>query len=166
MHIEKSTVNKLTISQNGLDTLHVYIEDYELGKGQITITCYGEAWSNYWGAMSDRTMSQFFSQASTEYLATKMTRVQRRINDYDGIKTVLFKEICERRKNSEFTEEDARELWNEVDCSEFDERLIEEDLIRDILGDDWYEYLPTKTNPDYEYLCKIIEVVKIALKQS
>lgn len=166
MHIEKSTVNKLTISQKGFDTLNVYIEDYELGKGQITITCFGEAWNNYWGAMADRTMSEFFSQVSTEYLATKMSHAPRKIKDYDGIKKVLFKEICERRKNSEFTEAYARELWNDVDYAEFDERLIEEDLIYNILGEDWYEYLPTKTNPDYEYLCKIIEGVKIALKQS
>lgn len=107
-------------------------------------------------------MSEFFSQVSTDYLASKLTRSPRTVTDYGSIKSMLFKEICDRRKNDEFTKHYARGLWEEVVYADFDERLEESDLIFAVMGDDWWHCLPTKPNPDYEYLCKIIEVVKDA----
>ena len=35
----------------------------------------------------------------------------------------------------------------------------------DIFGDEWYDCLPTKPNPNYQYLCRILDVVREALKE-
>jgi len=39
---------------------------------------------------------------------------------------------------------------------------IDPDVFREVFGDDWYDNLPKKTNPDYLYLCRIIDTVKEA----
>lgn len=56
----------------GLDRLHVFWHDAEPGKGSVTITCFGCAWTAYWGAMSNRSIRQFFQEADTGYLVTKL----------------------------------------------------------------------------------------------
>jgi hypothetical protein len=56
-----------------LDPIDVYFKDCESGKGHITITCYGLAWTSYFGAMGNRTIRQFVSDASVDYLTNKMS---------------------------------------------------------------------------------------------
>ena len=70
MKIEKSTVEKIKITgAKNLDPVSVFLEDLEPGRGKITIECYGKSWSAYWGAMGkERTISQFFCDANTEYI--------------------------------------------------------------------------------------------------
>jgi len=164
--IEKSQVTKLSIIQTDdyIEQVSVYLEDFGIGQGKIIITCDGEVWQCYWGAMGGRTITEFFSQCSTDYLANKLSDYMHTVTDYDGIPDMLCKEICERRRNDEFDKRFARNLWLEVDGAEFDERLEESQLIYDVMGDDWRHCLPSKPNHKYEYLCKIIEVVKSALK--
>ena len=53
----------------GLDPITVYIENYELGRGQITIACYTTAWTGFCGAMSNRTVEKFFIDCNSDYLA-------------------------------------------------------------------------------------------------
>lgn len=46
MKVEKSDVLAFTISDvERLDPVRVMIENYEPGKGRITITCFGKAWT-------------------------------------------------------------------------------------------------------------------------
>lgn len=79
MIITKTKVTQLTITdiQNSpgcgtLDPIRVVIENYEPGKGRITVSCYGAAWAGYWGAMSGQTLEQFFTSCNADYLASNM----------------------------------------------------------------------------------------------
>ena len=70
MEIVKSTVRRLEIfNLPRLDPIRVYLEDYDPGKGRITISCYDAAWVGYWGAMGSRTIAQFFIDNDAEYLS-------------------------------------------------------------------------------------------------
>lgn len=55
-----------------LEEVRVYFEDVGIGKGYVTITCWGCAWSQYFGGMGDDTIRHFFEHSGTYYLADKM----------------------------------------------------------------------------------------------
>ena len=60
MKVEKSDVLALTISDvERLDPVRVMIENYEPGKGRITVTCFGKAWTGAWFAMGGDTVQEF-----------------------------------------------------------------------------------------------------------
>ncbi len=56
----------------GLDAIQVYWYDIGPEKGHVTITCWGSAWTSYFGAMGGRTISQFFAACDRDYLETKL----------------------------------------------------------------------------------------------
>ncbi|HHA2690843.1 TPA: hypothetical protein ACOEPG_002822 [Stenotrophomonas maltophilia] len=58
--------------RNGLDPINVFVQDYELGRGRIVVTCYGRAWCGFWGAMGDRTVMQFVAACDADYVAGNM----------------------------------------------------------------------------------------------
>ena len=60
------------IGASALDPIHVFWMNVEPGQGYVTIICYGCAWTAYFGAMGERTIQAFFSQADVDYLVTKM----------------------------------------------------------------------------------------------
>lgn len=69
MITKQSTVTRLEITEaKSLDPIRVYIEDYEPGKGRITISCYDSAWVGYWGGMGGGTISEFFTRSDAGYL--------------------------------------------------------------------------------------------------
>lgn len=74
MNIAPVSVSAVKISDiSGLDPINVYWEDFSPGKGQITITCYGSAWTAYWGAMGeDRKIRAFFLSCDTPYLTNRL----------------------------------------------------------------------------------------------
>lgn len=81
MRIENETVEAFTIYEaKALDPIMVVIQDLGAGRGRITIECFGKAWSNYWGAMGNSTMREFFAEASAEYLSSKLARVEELTN--------------------------------------------------------------------------------------
>lgn len=59
----------------GLDPVDVLLENIEPGKGRITIRCFAQAWAltAYWGAMSGRTVEQFFTGCDAGYLLDNLT---------------------------------------------------------------------------------------------
>jgi len=63
-------------SSDRLDSVTVYFTDYELGKGMVTLVCYGNAWSSYFGAMGGDTIREFFEKAGTGYLVNKLGYAQ------------------------------------------------------------------------------------------
>ncbi|MBU1978634.1 MAG: hypothetical protein KJ958_05625, partial [Gammaproteobacteria bacterium] len=74
MITKKTTVTRLEITEaKALDPIRVYIEDYEPGKGRITISCYDSAWVGYWGGMSGATISQFFMRSDACYLCGNLS---------------------------------------------------------------------------------------------
>jgi|SRR6185369_9715375 len=56
----------------GLDPIHAFWINLEPGQGYVTLICYGCAWTAYFGGMEGRTIEQFFSEADTDYLVTKL----------------------------------------------------------------------------------------------
>jgi len=69
MRVLQSTVTRLEILEvPSLDPIRVYLENYEPGRGRITISCYDRAWVGYWGAMSSRSIEKFFVSCDPEYL--------------------------------------------------------------------------------------------------
>lgn len=57
---------------NGLDEIHVFWMDVATGKGYVTVICYGQAWTAYFGGMGGMTIREFFAGCDTGYLVTKM----------------------------------------------------------------------------------------------
>lgn len=61
MKLELSTVRKIKLTDiDSLDDISIFLEDFSLGAGQITIYCWGKAWTSFWGGMGDMTISDFF----------------------------------------------------------------------------------------------------------
>lgn len=58
--------------QDGLDSIRVYWHNVGVGKGYVTIVCWGCAWNSYFGGMSGQAIEQFFAGADTSYLASKL----------------------------------------------------------------------------------------------
>lgn len=201
MKVEASTVTKLLISElERVDPVTVFLED--LGhstykrdddsqhisrQGKITIECYGESWSAYWGGMGDRLVAQFFTDCGVDYLSgclMRGTSLRDTIFCGDKLEDEVKKTIieCRRRRGSyqmvecgSLDKEDARRLWGEADgfLTGFSspEGLMHSSqansLLNDLYGDEWHydvERRCFKPNPQYQYLCRIIEAVQEALR--
>src|SRR4051812_17889942 len=65
------TVNVREVPAN-LDSIMVYFTDFQIGSGMVTLVCFGNAWSAYFGAMGGNTIREFFEKAGTEYLVNKL----------------------------------------------------------------------------------------------
>ena len=169
MKIEKSAVTKMLITEvDRLDPITIYAENYVLGKGKITIECYGKSWSSYWGAMGemgDRTIEKFFSGCDPHYIAGNLSRIPSEITNGEIIRDAAFREIISMRRKRDLNQDSARELWDKVDSASFsDDGWHPLNLMQEIFGDEWWYRLPTKPNPDYQYLCRIIVAVQEAFR--
>jgi len=148
MKIEQSKVTKLHLTElDNLDPVTVYLEDYELGKGRITIECYGESWTTYFNAMGKNTLSVFIPGCDKHYLMGRFAHnIDEQIIDMDKLqeeadeKGVLIPSD-EPWKDSNF----MNDMYSLVDPY------------------GWWDCLPKKTNPEYMYVCRIIEAVKKAM---
>ncbi|MEN6549987.1 MAG: hypothetical protein ABFE07_28420 [Armatimonadia bacterium] len=74
MQVRNVTVQAFTVEDvKGLDPLLVVLQDDGPGKGRLLVECFGEAWSNYWGAMGENTtVASFVLEAGIDYLESKM----------------------------------------------------------------------------------------------
>lgn len=86
-----------------LDPVRVYIENYEPGKGRITMACYNNAWTGYWGGMGGRDIRQFFIDCDTDYLSGSLMQGMKRPTKADEsyLKRVIdaVKEAFNRQVN-------------------------------------------------------------------
>lgn len=55
-----------------LDPVRIICENFEPGKGRIILVCFDSAWVGYWGAMSGKTVEEFFISCDADYLAGNM----------------------------------------------------------------------------------------------
>ena len=167
MKIENTQVTKLNIIEApALDPITVILEDYEPGRGKIIIECFGKSWSSYWGAMSGRTISQFFCDCDNDYIAKNLAGgIRGAVTDEEGIPDAAKAHIVKLRKERDFSKDDARDLYDKVDCPFFCYKT-NPNTMQQIYGDEWWYSLPEKSNHDYEYLCRIINAVRAALKST
>lgn len=164
MKITTETIQSLVITgAERLDPIRVMWTDYGPGQGRITITCWDDAWSNYWGAMGPGwTMQTFFMKASVDYLAGKLKNgLPEQVTDEDALEQGCRKTVLELRRERDLDKDAARDLWDEIDFADFDQPWqVHADLLEKIFGDDWYHALPRRTNPQYTHLCHIVRAVK------
>jgi hypothetical protein len=142
MKVKGTMVIKYSLTElESLDPVFVTLEDPAPGKGKITIECYGKAWTAYFGAIGDQAIHSFINSCDTGYLANKLSDISPRVTDFDAISEKLG--FCVDRDS----------LWaSSADMST-------------AYGSDWYMDLPQTPNPDYEYLERIIKVVKEFVSQ-
>jgi len=102
-----SGVQKLQVSNcPGLDLINVIIDDIELGKGRIIIECYGQVWSSFWGAIGNRSISQFFVDCQDDYLFDNLNGIRRPKKHEEKYLLKIIKSV-----------KDALVLWNSFDVS-------------------------------------------------
>ncbi|WP_444891233.1 hypothetical protein [Microbulbifer sp. DLAB2-AA] len=159
------------INPAGLDSITVLIENTATGSGQITLTCFGEAWNHFWPRMGEQhTIESFFLSASTDYLARKLypDHLPRQVTHFSKLYDEAKKTILEDRRQENIDKESARKLWTDAEdlmhITEEYELQDNFDTLSEIFGQEWYEFLPTTNHHEFNYLCKIIKVVKEALK--
>lgn len=175
MKIQETQTKKLTITDvQGMDAIAVYLEDHAPGIGKITITCYGAAWSSFWAHMGEKyTISTFFRKASNCYLIGNLSpQLESTEIDESGIYNFLKKTVCHQRRRQDLQAEQAREIWEEIiEAIDFTEPMEfvkygdGNEIMYTLFGDEWWYDLPHRTNPAYERLSKIIDVIKTALSQ-
>lgn len=163
MNIESSKVTKIVIGEvKSLDPVHVFLEDLGPRQGQITIKCYTESWTASWGGMGDRTIAEFFCSCDEHYLANNLSNIDSSVSNLDKVAEHTKAHVLKLRREKEIDDLEARELFDSSDSIE--DPFNEVELMQKIYGDDWWCGIPTKPNPDYEYLCRIINTIKTALK--
>ncbi|EGY1311490.1 hypothetical protein GCY66_001593 [Escherichia coli] len=171
--VEKIDVLSFVITgAERLDPVRVMIENYEPGKGRITITCYGKAWTAAWFAMGGDDVQTFIKRVSNEYLIGYFDPQLRSTVDDDNDANLLFvkSEIINLRREREIDAVQAREMWDEAEnaddvkesccCFGVGNKLL------NLFGDDpWYADWPTAPNPKYQYLERVLNAVRDGLKQ-
>ncbi len=165
MEVETSQVTRLKITGGDrLDPVTVFLEDLGPKQGKVTIECYGESWSASWGGMGDRTVADFFCSCDEHYLANKLSSIRGSVDDFDGLADHARKHIIDGRKSHDFEKAEARRLYDRCEdlsgVENFDQAAP---AMADIYGPEWWYAVPTKPNPDYQYLCRIILCVQEAL---
>lgn len=169
MKVESSTVQKIRITGvKSLDPVNVYIEDFDVGRGRIVIECFGESWAHGWSAMGDDRIREFFLACDEHYLAGKLASgLESTVVDDEAIRKHAEAHVLRLRRDREIDADEARSMFSDIgelnSYSEFDH--VDQKTMARIYGDEWWYSLPTKPNPKYEYLCRIIKTVQTALRQ-
>jgi len=174
MQVELSTVTKIKLthlqemSAFRLDPLTVILDNFEPGRGKIIIECFGESWSASWAAMGKRTIAQFFCNCDEHYLAKNLSGISGDLPDYEKLGDTARQEVCRLRRESELTKDEARDLFE--DAGRFSGAETSHDLdgsaMQAIFGDEWWHSIPDKPNPDYEYLCRVINAVQAGIREA
>lgn len=59
--------------KDDLDPVTAFLEDFGHGRGQLTVVCWGRAWTHYWGHMGEGwDVRQFVLKASLCYIVGKL----------------------------------------------------------------------------------------------
>jgi hypothetical protein len=73
--VKRDEVTQLTITDApALDGIQVICQNFEPGRGMITIVCYGRAWTAYWGSMSGSTVQEFVARVGAGYVVSNLVR--------------------------------------------------------------------------------------------
>jgi hypothetical protein len=76
----------------GLDPVQVFWTNFSPKVGSVTITCYGSAWTAYFGGMPDETIREFFRHAGVDYLLSKLgisPHLKERKSDMDYLRKII-----------------------------------------------------------------------------
>ncbi|CCO46661.1 conserved hypothetical protein [Vibrio nigripulchritudo SOn1] len=178
MEVNVSTAVKLTLTNlERLDPITVYLEEFSPKEGRIVIHCWGKAWAAFWPAMGDRGIAQFFIDCDNPYLAKNLdSELKAEIHDYEALHTLLLNKVTKKLSSDDLSEDEqqyfasVKSALNRVKDSFHDDREGEfwchenSEYLYELVGDCWWDEIPKKPNHEYEYLCRIIDVVRSGLK--
>lgn len=170
MTITKSLIEKIQILDFSprLWVINVFFEDYGPNRGKVTIEAEGDAWSYFWGGHGCSSIQEFFLKAGTDYLVGKFKlgiRATRDNLDAEAIQEKARKHILKARRNQEIYKTSARQMWDSVEWISGGERMVDEEILSVIYGEEWYDEYPQEPNPDYQHLFSIVEAIKKALSE-
>ncbi|HCG7330519.1 TPA: hypothetical protein NJ407_004131 [Vibrio parahaemolyticus] len=181
MNVEQSQITKLSLTElNKLDPITVLLEDHAPSKGEITIKCFGKAWTAYWGGTGNRTVAEFFIDENCDYLVNCLgrgTELSKYEPDFDAYLDEMRQKVIEMRRESQISADLARELYDVTDWSPYVTDNPYEPIINpcSISRDEFDELdfggfdVPEKISHEYAYLRNIVSTVKqgiqIAAKQ-
>jgi len=158
MKVDRSMVTKLMITDvPNLDPVAVFLEDYRPGWVKITIECYGQAWSHFWGGKGEKSGTEFFCGCDNHYLCGKLAPgLKSTIIDDDRLEVFAKRTVIRRRREDGCTKAEARELYDKAKTID----RSDAELMYDVFGDEWWEQGPKVPNYRWEYLCRILDAAK------
>jgi hypothetical protein len=178
VNITDTTVRQVKLTDimgsHSLDPIDIVLENFEPGKGRITIRCWGRAWTSYWGAMSGRSIDQFFCSCDEHYLAGCLASGLHE-DRYSPERTAeaAKHEVLKRRRDfvrgvrsdaPALDAESAREIFDRIgdEVEESDAHLI----LPDAFGsEEWWHFTKSEPHPDYLYLCRVIKAAQDGLRE-
>jgi hypothetical protein len=181
MQIVTSTVRKLVISEvPRLDPINVFLEDQGPNQGKLTVSCWGDSWTCYWGAMGGD-LVQFINRCDAHYILSNLSsNLQDKHFTGSALVTLAKRCIVQRRRQrtgrhdwelGELSKGEAYELWNDIDNLEhiehFSELWYHGKLLTDIFGEEWHYPVQDKAleeNHAYTRLMLIVNTIKAALQ--
>ncbi|CAK2173495.1 hypothetical protein VCRA2119O240_50162 [Vibrio crassostreae] len=173
MNIQHSTVFKLRITEvENIDPIEVYLEDLEPHKGQITLNCWGNSWTAFWGGMGSRLITEFFRDCNLGYLVGCLApHMDKYEPDFHTFGSEMRQKVCEMRRDEVLSKELARELYDVSDWSSYVTSNPYEPIKNPcfIYRDEFEELdfegfdVPERLTNEYRYLSKIIETVQTAI---
>lgn len=168
MKIITTTITKYElIGIDHLDPITIILEDLGPRTGRLTISCYGEAWTAYWGGMGERPLIDFLLSCNVDYVSDKLFTGEKYAPDFDGFYDKEVRELLRIRRNYLITKQDAARLWDllqeqgRVD----DYSQIDSEVALRLIGDEWWICVEQKTTEKYKYLKRIVTAVLDALKR-
>ncbi|WP_448176603.1 hypothetical protein [Pseudomonas putida] len=192
MKVETSTITKIRISDiSRLDPVTVFIEDHgvraksgdhETCAGNLTVSCYGQSWTCYWGSMGPNTVAEFVTSCDPSYVLNCLSRGLSG-TQFSGAALVELasRRVLDRRRGRNIKEwedcyklnkVDARELYDQIEELGYIDHpsgcMAHDGLLSSIFGSDWGHQVSegaVEPNPDYTYLKRIVEAVQQALAQ-
>lgn len=94
-----SVAHVIQCPPNGLDPIALFIDDFEPGRGRLTVECYGCAWSCFWGAMGrGSSVLRFLASCDADYVANCLIRGRRQFissKQHERREFAYLKRICE-----------------------------------------------------------------------
>jgi len=105
-HVEEVEISSsgsttyIRVSKPGftLDPIQIYLTDTAPKQGSITITCYGSAWTAWWGSIGSKSVAEFVAQCDPTYLAGKLNSeiIRRSKENYtDRVAEAVIKVVSE-----------------------------------------------------------------------
>jgi hypothetical protein len=109
---------------------------------------------------------EFFCSCDNSYLSGKFApELNSTWPEDDEVKVIKHAKahIIKRRKEDDISSKEARELFKSAeDIRPYSEASSCDcqGIYYSIYGDDWWDCLPKMTNPDYEYLDRVLDAAK------
>lgn len=168
MKITASQVTALVLSDlDNLDPITVYLENPEPGRGWITIRCWDACWAAGWPSMSGRSVEEFFVARDDDYLAKNLSSIPEEVTaEGEVLAKHLRGMVCSLRRSGKLSKGNARGIWDDTIGMDVTEGYcMGHHILAETLGGGWWLDLPTMPNPDYLYLCRIIQAVRAGLRK-